>query len=140
MNPAQVAAVLGKAQIFDNREVSQPVILAWHEILAPYDYQLALDAVAAHYADGHRWIMPSHIVTYVKAHDPGAWDKAKIDEILGGPDYWSQPSPPDGQSFEEYRVWSRRVHAEHLEERRAKAVQVVARSSTKNLEVVLDGR
>lgn len=125
MNPAQVAAVLGKAQIFDNREVSQPAILAWHEVLAPYDYQLALDAVAAHYAESHRWIMPAHIVDYIREHDPSTWDKAAIDRVLGGTDYWSPPSPPEGLDLDAERAWVRQAHAEHIEARRAQAAKVV---------------
>jgi len=122
-----VAKVLAKISFFDSRPITQPIIAAWHEILAPYDAQLALDAVPAHYAETGKWIMPADVVAYIKAHDPACWDKAAIDQILGGPDYWSPPIDVPDMSVDEYRAWVRDQHAQHLEDRRAMAAKVVTR-------------
>ena len=61
MNIQETSRVLAKIQVFDNRRVDEATILAWHEVLAPYDYQKALDAVTAFYREDRKWIMPADI-------------------------------------------------------------------------------
>lgn len=62
MNISETANVLAKIQVFDNRRVDEATILAWHEVLAEFDYQKALNAVTEFYREDRKWIMPADIV------------------------------------------------------------------------------
>jgi len=53
------------------------------------------------------------------------WSKTECDQILGGEDHWVPGSPPAGFNLMEEREWKQARAAEHLDERRRKAWEVV---------------
>lgn len=61
MTPGDVARVLVKAAAFDQRTIGEADVLAWHEILAPYELADALEAVTRHYRDSTDRIMPAQL-------------------------------------------------------------------------------
>jgi len=61
MTPAETAKVLAKAAAYDQRTVGEADVLAWHEIVGDLDFQDALAAVARHYAETDRRLMPVHL-------------------------------------------------------------------------------
>ena len=65
MNRAETARVLGKCSAYDNREVGEAMVLAWHEVLSFVDYDDALTAVARHYAVSRDWLMPVDVIEHV---------------------------------------------------------------------------
>ncbi|ALE05524.1 hypothetical protein AL755_08585 [Arthrobacter sp. ERGS1:01] len=67
MEIQETAAVLAKIQSFDNRNVDNPNIMAWHEVLAPYTLNDCLKAVSQYFAKSADWIMPAHVVERVRA-------------------------------------------------------------------------
>lgn len=62
----ETASVLAKIQSFDNRNVDNPNIMAWHEILAPYTLQDCSKAVGQYFAKYSAWIMPAHVIDLVR--------------------------------------------------------------------------
>jgi len=53
--------VLTKAAAYDQRTIGEADVLAWHEILAPYDLADALEAVTRHYRDSTERVMPAQL-------------------------------------------------------------------------------
>ncbi|POH58288.1 hypothetical protein [Arthrobacter glacialis] len=66
MEISETAKVLAKIQSFDNRNVDNPNILAWHEVLAPYMLQDCLTAVSQYFSKHSAWIMPADILDLVR--------------------------------------------------------------------------
>ncbi|AIX99795.1 hypothetical protein ART_0197 [Arthrobacter sp. PAMC 25486] len=67
MEIQDTSKVLAKVQSFDNRNVDEANILAWHEILAPYTLRDCLIAVSKYFAKSTAWIMPAHIIEHVRS-------------------------------------------------------------------------
>jgi hypothetical protein len=61
VKPADVARVLAKAAAYDQRTVGQADVMAWHEVLADFDFADSLAAVARHYAEHTERLMPAHV-------------------------------------------------------------------------------
>src|SRR6266498_864439 len=61
MTPGDVARVLTKAAAYDQRTIGEADVLAWHEILAPYELVDALEAVTRHYRDSTERVMPAQL-------------------------------------------------------------------------------
>lgn len=66
MNITETSILLAKIQAFDNRNVADPTIIAWQEILEPHTLPDCLDAVRGYYRVSAEWIMPAHIVERVR--------------------------------------------------------------------------
>jgi len=66
MNITETGMVLAKIQAFDNRNVDDATIIAWHEVLEPHTVQDALKAVSDYFRVNSSWIMPAHIVERVR--------------------------------------------------------------------------
>lgn len=67
MQRSQTALLLAKAQLVDNRTVDEYVIEAWHEIVAPLDYDDAMAALTEHRRTSTEYLTPAHIVAGVRA-------------------------------------------------------------------------
>lgn len=67
MNRQQVAQLLTLASLIDNRTVTDEACLMWHEVIGHLDYDLAVDALQAHYAGSTAWLLPAHLTGYVRA-------------------------------------------------------------------------
>jgi hypothetical protein len=66
MDIIETGAVLAKIQAFDNRNVDEAVLAAWHEILQPHTLQDCVSAVTAYFKVSTSWIMPAHVVERVR--------------------------------------------------------------------------
>lgn len=66
MNIAETSMVLAKIQAFDNRNVDDATVIAWHEVLESHTVQDALTAVSDYFRVNSSWIMPAHIVERVR--------------------------------------------------------------------------
>ena len=97
MDIVGVGAVLAKIQAFDNRNVSDETIMAWHEVLAPHTVGDALEAVTDYFKANTGWIMPAHVVERVRATE-----KRRIDEFRNG----FHLNPADEQAAFESGEWS----------------------------------
>lgn len=62
MTPEQVAMVLAKAAVFDQRNVGESDILAWLEVLEDTNPADAIAAVTRHYRETRERIMPSDVI------------------------------------------------------------------------------
>jgi hypothetical protein len=69
MNHTTAKAVLAKASLYDQTMAKpDPGILdAWTEAIGAIDLNAALRAVAAHYTEEHRRIMPADVIKRVRA-------------------------------------------------------------------------
>lgn len=94
--------VLAKIQAFDNRNVSDETIMAWHEVLAPHTVQDALAAVSDYFKGNAAWIMPAHIVERVRATE-----RARIDTFKDG----YHLNPADDQATVERGEWQTATRA-----------------------------
>lgn len=61
MNLEEAGAVLAKAAGYDNRNVGEANVRAWHEALADLDVRDCLAAVAEHHRSSTEYLMPVHI-------------------------------------------------------------------------------
>lgn len=66
MDIIETGTVLAKIQAFDNRNVDEAVLAAWHEILQPHTLHDCVAAVTAYFKVNTSWIMPAHIVERVR--------------------------------------------------------------------------
>jgi hypothetical protein len=66
---SEIAQLLALAAAVDRRTVGRADIEAWHLILRMIPFQTACEALAAHYAETERWVMPSDIARRV--NQPG---------------------------------------------------------------------
>lgn len=79
MNLAEVGEVIAAVQIFDNRKADEATIKTWHKVLSRYTLEDCLDAVVAHYTESTEWLMPAHIIRFVKRR------RARRIELAGNP-------------------------------------------------------
>lgn len=63
MNSTEIAALLAKVQLDDNREITREVITRWTEILGPIEapIQDLLEAVNMHRRETVAYLQPAHI-------------------------------------------------------------------------------
>lgn len=79
MNIVETGMVLAKIQAFDNRNVDDATVVAWHEVLERYTLHDALAAVTDYFRTNHAWIMPAHIIERVRATE-----EARVYEFKNG--------------------------------------------------------
>ncbi len=66
MTPDEVAVVLSKAALVDNRTIGEEEVMAWHEIVHRLDLNDALIAVARHYAETRDRLMPADLIRHAR--------------------------------------------------------------------------
>jgi hypothetical protein len=66
VNAAQVAAVVAKIRLGDNRETSREVILEWVDSIGDLDFDDAVEAVRMHRRETTDYLTPAHVRTNVK--------------------------------------------------------------------------
>jgi hypothetical protein len=66
MNRRQVGELLALAALVDNRAVTDEAGLMWHRLIGHLDYELAVEALQAHYAESTEWLLPAHITARVR--------------------------------------------------------------------------
>jgi hypothetical protein len=62
MNAEQVAAVVAKIRIGDNRETSPEVILEWLDTIGHLRFEDAIAAVKLHRQESTAYLMPAHVI------------------------------------------------------------------------------
>lgn len=67
MNRQQVAQVLTLASLVDNRSVTDESARMWHDVIGHVDYEVAVEAIRAHFAESTAWLLPAHITQYARA-------------------------------------------------------------------------
>ena len=67
MNVSETAALLGKIQVGDNREVSDVVVAEWHDTIGYLRYEDAIEAVRLHRRSSAEYLSPAHVVAGAKA-------------------------------------------------------------------------
>lgn len=69
MNRNEIIELLQVVQSYDNRDIGQTTIAAWHEAAqrGRWTRAAALDAVHEHYATSTDWLMPGHVTPMVRA-------------------------------------------------------------------------
>lgn len=81
MTPQQTSAVLAKMAAYDQRNVSDVDVAAWHEIIGHLDHDAALAAVTAFYREhADRRAMPADIrklATDIQARQRAALERAQ---------------------------------------------------------------
>lgn len=78
MKLSETFQVLARAALFDNRSVVPEVVQVWHEVIGHVPLADALDAVAAHYAQTDRRLMPVHVLDWC---DERAEERARAERI-----------------------------------------------------------
>lgn len=66
MSPEEVAALLAYIAALDNREVTREMVVAWSPLLEMADGETAIEAVRNHFATSTDYLMPAHVVTYIR--------------------------------------------------------------------------
>lgn len=79
MDLKETGEVLAKIQAFNNRNVDEAVLRAWHDALNDQQLQDCLRAVTDHFKESNEWIMPSHIIQRVKEYRRSRISKFKSD-------------------------------------------------------------
>lgn len=54
-----------RASAIDNRSVAEPTILAWHEVLAPFEYSELVNAMIMHRRTSTEYLTPSHLAVII---------------------------------------------------------------------------
>lgn len=67
MTRSQTAQVLAAIQCYDHRQVGESDVAAWHAVIGEYEFADCMAAVTAHFRESDKWMMPAHVVGYVKA-------------------------------------------------------------------------
>ncbi len=67
MTPIEANLVLAKAGQYDGRKPDVEAAIEWAAELHGYRLEDCIEAIRAHYRDGHRWVMPSDIIARIKA-------------------------------------------------------------------------
>lgn len=62
MTIEEVAKVLAKIQLVDNREISKLVVLEWFDLIGHLDFDAAIEAVRVHRQTSTEYLQPAHIV------------------------------------------------------------------------------
>jgi hypothetical protein len=70
MLKSEVAQLLAKAALIDNRKIDAATVEAWHEVIGHVDYDVALLALTIHRRTSSEYLMPAHIIANLrKARD-----------------------------------------------------------------------
>lgn len=70
MNKAETAKLLAVASAVDNRNVTPPMVEAWHEAVWSVSYEDARLALAQHRRSSTEYLQPAHIVQLAEAMSP----------------------------------------------------------------------
>lgn len=89
MNIEQVAAVLAKIKIGDNRQVTPLVIAEWHDTIGHVPYEDAIEAVRMHRRESTEWLTPAHLLRNV-----GRITGTRLPPRVGGCAHRDHPQSP----------------------------------------------
>lgn len=70
MNRLEMARLLAKIQLGDNRQVSELTLNDWMETIGHLTYQDAYQAVVIHRRDSTEYLQPAHLTQQVRKNNP----------------------------------------------------------------------
>ena len=82
MTPDQTVDLLTACAAFDRRTVGKSDVVAWHAIVGDLPFDLAQEAVFAHYRDSREFIMPADVRTWVKRRQRDEAERGRIKQLL----------------------------------------------------------
>lgn len=82
MTPDQTVDLLTACAAFDRRTVGKSDVVAWHAIVGDLPFDLAQEAVFAHYRESREFIMPADVRTRVKRKQRDEQDRGRIKQLL----------------------------------------------------------
>lgn len=86
MTATEAARLLAAAALIDKRTVDENDAQAWAHILGDVTFADALPAVTAYYRNsGDRPLMPSDVISYVKANARQPWERTVAEALEGLP-------------------------------------------------------
>jgi len=110
----QVAAVLAKVQLGDNRQVDRTVLAFWAEAIGDQHYDDALQAVTLHRREQPGvWLEPGHIISGARR----AKEAREREERMNRPAIESQPIVLDRAAHEADAAYWVQYYREHPDER-----------------------
>ncbi|QWY79703.1 hypothetical protein PP637_gp75 [Arthrobacter phage Persistence] len=78
MLKSEVAQLLAKAALIDNRKIDAATVEAWHEVIGHVDYDVAMAALTIHRRASSEYLMPAHIIANLrKARDMRAVEASR---------------------------------------------------------------
>lgn len=79
MERSEVAKILAKAALIDNRKIDRETIEAWHEVLGHVEYDVAMAALTIHRRTSSEYLMPAHITANLrKAREARAVEASRL--------------------------------------------------------------
>lgn len=97
MQKSEIAQLLAKAALLDNRKIDAATVEAWHEIIGHIDYPDALAALTIHRRTSSDYLMPAHILGNLRAAREARAIEANRRRALNPPK--PQPRTPMPQWF-----------------------------------------
>lgn len=82
MTPDQTVDLLTACAAFDRRTVGKSDVVAWHAITGDLPFDLAQEAVFAHYRESREFIMPADVRTWVRRKQRDEADRGRIKQLL----------------------------------------------------------
>jgi hypothetical protein len=67
---------------YDRRTIGKADAVAWHAVVRDLPFDLAQEAVFAHYSESREWIMPADVRTRVKRKQRDEADRGRIRQLL----------------------------------------------------------
>lgn len=83
---------------YDRRTIGKTDAVAWHAVVGDLPFDLAQQAVFAHYGESTDWIMPAHVRTRVKRNQRDEAERGRIRELLD-PDTYRREIEQAGDDF-----------------------------------------
>lgn len=94
MLKSEVATLLGKAALIDNRRVDPMLVEAWWEILTDVEFEDAMAALTRHRRESTEYLMPGHIVAGAKrARSERVTEEQRQRALTAGPAPRPSPAP-----------------------------------------------
>lgn len=62
MTNEEMAMLLAKIQVLDNRQVDEVTFAAWKEVLGDLEYEFAAESVVKHFRESTEYLKPAHVV------------------------------------------------------------------------------
>lgn len=73
MTKDETRKLLGYIGTFDNRKTTGDQLASWADIMRPYHYDEAHEAVTVYFRNtADKWLMPGHLVQIIRSAAPGA--------------------------------------------------------------------
>jgi hypothetical protein len=104
MLKSEVAQLLAKAALIDNRKIDAATVETWHELIGHVDYDTAMAALTIHRRTSSEYLLPSHIIANLrKAREKQTIAEAKARAITATPNH--PPTNPNTYRARNPELW-----------------------------------